>query len=65
MANSFFNIFKRRASIPSSTSRRITSPHWRFLNCFWISFSKSAASSSSIVKSAFLMIRYGWAQITS
>ena len=65
ISNSIFRMFRSLSSILSSTSRRITSPHWRFFNCFWISFKRSAASSSSMVRSAFRMIRYGQVQATS
>ena len=57
--NSWRSFLSRRLSMPSSTSKRIACPHWRFLSCRSISIRRSAASSSSMLRSALRMIRYG------
>ncbi len=43
----------------AATSSRMASPHWRFFSCFSISFKRSAASSSSMVRSALRIILNG------
>ena len=57
-------IFNSRLSAAASISRRIACPQVLFLICFSISRSRSSASSSSIARSAFRVIRNGCAHRT-
>ena len=63
--SSLFRKFKRLASILSSASSLIASPHCLFLSFFFISSNRSDASSSSSLNSAFLITLNVAADITS
>ena len=58
-------IRNKSLNIGALISRRITSPHCRCFSLLWISTRRSSDSSSSSSMSAFLVMRYAWAQTTS